>query len=60
MTKQTKKARFDGFFLVWSKVFRSFGYIRTIALAKVGASTSESHDDCCSFTRRTSRTDCRV
>ncbi|RMS18284.1 hypothetical protein ALP71_04472, partial [Pseudomonas coronafaciens pv. garcae] len=50
----------DGFFLVWSMVFRSFGYIRAIALAKVSASTSESHDDCCSFARRTSRTDCRV
>ncbi|QBI60377.1 hypothetical protein E2N90_15365 [Pseudomonas syringae pv. tomato] len=58
MTKRTKKARFDGFFFVWSKVFHSFGYIRANALAKVNASMSESHNDCCSFTRGTSRLDC--
>ncbi|PYD22632.1 hypothetical protein DND36_13165 [Pseudomonas savastanoi pv. glycinea] len=58
MTKQTKKARFDGFFLFWSRVFRSFCYIRTMALAKVNASMSESHDDCCRFARGTSRIDC--
>ncbi|MCF5467535.1 hypothetical protein GIV52_15580 [Pseudomonas syringae] len=58
MTKQTKKARFDGFFFVWSKVFRCFGYVRAIALAKVSASTSESHDDCCSFARGSSRINC--
>ncbi|PBP38297.1 hypothetical protein CCL14_17750 [Pseudomonas syringae] len=60
MTKQTKKARFDGFFLRSSRVFRCFGYIRTFALAKVIALTSESHDDRCSFARRSSRTDSRV
>ncbi|MCF5707533.1 hypothetical protein GIV19_09530 [Pseudomonas syringae] len=58
MTKQTKKARFDGFFFVWTKVFHCFGYIRTKALAKVNASMSESPDDCCSFARGTSRIDC--